>query len=69
MTNFDWLKSLTPEEFADWCCYNDHYDFSKDIYIGLHPHRRTIEERSVTSYGGILNWLKEERTECEKVFV
>ena len=50
MTNFEWLKTLTEEEFVDWL-YNDWLDRLQYLWS--------------SSRGGLIVWLKGERKESE----
>ena len=48
MTNFEWLKTLTEEEFVDWL-YNDWLDRLQYLWS--------------SSRGGLIIWLKDRKTE------
>ena len=69
MTNREWLRTLSDEEFTKWCLHEEYgnFDFQKNTYIREQPSPRleTLKFTSTSSYNALLKWLKEERIEVK----
>lgn len=63
MTNRQWVNNMTDEEFANWCCNRDVYDYSARKCVGIYPHLQTVKDAYTSSEGGLKIWLKQERSE------
>lgn len=69
MTNREWINSLNNEEFCKWLfedsgCYTaynqDTHEYEYKFY-SYYPTRNDIVCRYNNSYGGMIEWLNEER--------
>lgn len=49
MTNLEWLRTLSEEEFTNW------------LYTDWLPH---LQYRWTSSRGGLMIWLKEDHKSC-----
>lgn len=61
MTNRQWIESLTDDEFADWCCNEEIVNWSTGQSVGITPKLKTIKASYSSSFGGLKEWLKQER--------
>ena len=63
MTNFEWLKTLSEEEFASWCLHEDQVVFTQKGMKAIQPCPRleTLRKQNSSSFDGLYNWLKQER--------
>lgn len=62
MTNREWLKSLSDEDFALWLCdgYPESFEQSNGKTITYNTGVHIIGRRYTDSLGGLQVWLKEE---------